>query len=636
MHLHGSIRRASLTACALLLAAPLAGLVWAKDAALTNALNLIPADVPVAVVVPSLSGLNQKIAAVNDQALGGAVPQMADLVGQLKAQVGVGAGFNDDGSLVVFMTGMGGLDDGPEHVVVLAPVSDYAAFVSNLGGDGHEAVTTLALPNGSSAFAKRVNDFAVLGDDRATTEAYQPGQAAAAWEDLVGTVGNRCLESSDATVIVNIQVMAPALQEQLKAARANMVAHLDQPESQPPAMDPSMQRMSSAFLGAYFDAFNAVLRDTSALVIGLGITDQGVRLTQTAQFKPGSHLAKHFTTGGGAAGQLARLPKQPYLIAGAINHKGIAFHTMVDALLARLPANEDSPMMKMAIEGIQLWGQVKGMAMAYYTPSQQDPQQVGLMGGGMIGVVAMLETEDGQAYLDTYKAMITRLNGIGMAIGDPAALPAAAAAVTARYTSDVLQIDGVQVDEYLYQYNFPPEIMQQMGPMAHVMTMVGATGQNGYIAAKGPFVVMTSTRDTQMMKQALASVEHNSGLGSDGPIQRVRQASVPANAISESYLSVPEIMGTVNTFVGMMMGMPPIQVAEDLPPIAVAASVEDHGVVTRLYVPMSVVQFGQEVVGQAMMMIGGGHPQGMGPGPTDSGGAEPDHGHQHGPPPAPF
>ena len=120
--------------------------------ALESALNMIPADAPVAMVVPSLSGLSLKAATLNEQSMGSAVIHMANLLGTIKQMAGVQEGVNNDGPLVVVATdaaalGKNGRADQPPMVVAI-PVSDYGAFVGQLGGNGDEAVTPLTLGGG--------------------------------------------------------------------------------------------------------------------------------------------------------------------------------------------------------------------------------------------------------------------------------------------------------------------------------------------------------------------------------------------------------------------------------------------------------------------------------------------------------
>jgi len=622
-----------------LLTIGLAPQAWTQPSAIISALSMVPIDAPIAVVVPSLSGLNHKLAKLNEQGLDSAVPHLRDLLGTFKQMSGITQGLNDNGSLIAFLTDAQALTNvqahtGPPPMIILAAVLDYAAFVSQLGGNPNEAVTRLNIPGGSVSFAKKVGQFAAIGPNSEQLLAYQPGtkKTAAMLIQRAGKVGSGCLATSDAVILINIEAMDPVLGPKLEAGLSKVSSELDKVKTGSPLLD----RLIKPIATIYGDSAKALLRDTSTVVIGLDITNKGVGVSYTAQFKHDTYLAQIFSAGTGAAGQLARLQNQDYWFASAINFQGIAINTLMKDFASRFPNQEDDPLTDAIQSVTTMMQQTIGMANVYALPDQ-----LPMMGGGsLFSGVTLYETTDGQAYrksiqayFESFQRVINELNQAPMV--NPIApqgmldlnVPKLPLNIKLTYSPNVLQLDAMQVDEYAIEYQLPPNMMKNMGPAAPMMAMMGGTSQSGYLAVKDSYAVMTTVRDLDLLKKALAAVGQKTGLGTSGPIQRVRQSGLPANTIIEWYLNLSGIIKGANMFMGMM-GQQPIQVPEDLSPIASAVSAENHGLIGRLFVPIDVIRFCKDAVDQAQRMFGGVQ--------AAPGGPQQPHPHTPGPPPAPF
>lgn len=611
------------------------GVVWGKPNQIISALNMVPVDAPIAIVVPSLSTLNDKAAQLNQQALGSSVPPLNDLLGTIKGMLGIPNGLNDDGSLILMVTDAQALNqDGPEPVdppaIMLIPVTDYAQFVAQLGGNADEAVTRIrpmAPVGDEGAFIKKLANYAVIGPTHDQVAAFQPAQSAREIILRAGKAGSRCLSTSDAVILVNVESLEPVIRPQIQIALDQATQELQQM----PEMSEALKRFTQAAVSIYGDSAIALLRDTTSVVVGLDLTPQGVGLSYTAQFKEGSHLAQIFSTGAGVTDQLSTLSNQDYWLASAMNFSGVHLDTLTKDLMARFSGEEDNPMSDLIQHVATLLQQTKGMATIYTLPDQFP-----MMGGSLINGILVYETKDAKAYTqsirDYFDTMQVFLDQISPAhLVDPNGpngqpnLNAPPPEVKVTYTPDALQIDGASVDEYQIQYQLPPEVMQQMGPM---FMMMGGTGQQGYIASKGPYVVMTTSRDPLMIKKALAAIGQPNGLDSNIPLTKVRLAGLPSNTVMEGYLNLSGIVKAVNMFIAMM-GQPPLEVPQNLQPIAMAASVENHGIMARWYVPTEVIKFCKDAVDQATAKFGG---QDGGP----AGGPPPGGPQRQGPPPAPF
>jgi len=622
--------------------AVLMALAWATPALaapapLPQALGLVPADASFVLMVPNMSSLSQKLAMINDS-MGLNKPELADVLGQFKGMTGMNAGLDDNGSLLVIVTDLTGViaqDHSDPPMLILAPVTDYGAFVEGLGGQAGQAVTTLSKPGPmANGFAKQIPGYAVIGQDMALVRDFQPGNGAGELAQTAGKLGTECLASSDAFFMVNVHSLAPALgpklQEELAKAKEQMMAELNT-AGQDAQGDNPMAELAVAAFDIYSDVVQSAVRDTSGVVIGIDITEHGVGFTETAQFKPDSPLAGLFANGGGAKTLMDRLADKPYLMAYSMIFKDAGIHQLVEMLGARLPV-EQVPLFAQLIEPeIGLASKTNGAAFVYYAPDVN--QQQAMMIPGVPSAVMVVDTTDANGYLALYKTMLEDLNGFTMdlgPVGDPDA-PEMAISFSAVYKPDVLELDGVQVSEYQVQYNLPPSIIQEMGaagPMV-MMAMSQFTSQGGYIAAKGPYVVMTTTTDVTVMRKALSALDQPVGLGSRQTISQVRAEMAGGDPLGESYISIAGIVDFANMFIAMM-GQPPIPVPADLQPIGMSTRLEDHGVSGRLFIPLSTAQFCKDAALQGMMMMGGV----MGPEPQgDQQGQGSNNG--SGPPPAP-
>ncbi|MEE9211289.1 MAG: hypothetical protein V3U29_01420 [Phycisphaeraceae bacterium] len=616
-------------------------LAWSQPAradaqAVADALDQAPAGAHLVLVVPSLSGASAKLAMLN-QEMELENPELDDALANFKQQLGMVEGVDDDGALLLVVTDFGpaiAWENEPD-MLLLVPVTDYDAFVGNFTGqadavaaptepgeytepsapaDPSDGITTLTMPWGQTGFVKRAGSFAAMSPTRQVVQAYEPGGAAADYMAMVGQMGADCLATSDAAILLNMEALAPLvqpkLQEGLDEAQAQMAVNMPDPAA------------ATALFSIYADAVNAIVRDVAGAVLAVDLTEQGGGYTYAVQFKKGSPLAGLFPGGGrGASNYLSMLPDQPYIIAGSFDLSGIGVSRMIDDLLAALPedAGQMTWMVDLYKQSLPMSKQVKGGAWAWYAP---DPAAaMGPMGQGMLNFVQVVEVEHGPTYLADTRKSLESMKQLKYPIDG--AEGQFAMSFNVDYTPNAIEIDGVQIDQYQFQMNMPPEMMQQMGQMGPMMMMMG--GYSGYIAAKGNYIITTTTLDPQTIRAVLSLVDEPTGLGTDGPIPGLRGSLTP-DPMADGYLSVSGIVNGFGMFMAMM-GVGPIEAPADLPPLAMSASVKDGGIAGRLFVPMETAKYVKDLVMQFVPMMGGG--------PGDVEPAVPDVPGQ-GPPPAPF
>lgn len=151
----------------------------------------------------------------------------------------------------------------------------------------------------------------------------------------------------------------------------------------------------------------------------------------------------------------------------------------------------------------------------------------------------------------------------------------------------------------------------QMGPAAGFMTMF--TNFTGYATQADGYYLASTTLDQQLMAKGLATGKTGDGMGAGDTLAQVREKAIPDGAVAEVYISLGGIAETVGPM-AMMFGMPPIEVPQDLPPVAMGLGLNGTSAAGRLYVPNDTTRF---IIGtvkdiQSQMMGGPGAPRGPG------------------------
>ncbi|MEM1109366.1 MAG: hypothetical protein AAGH99_11840 [Planctomycetota bacterium] len=584
------------------LAAAMTTLVWAPAGqaevaaapAVTAALDQVADGAEVVVVVPSLSGLNEAIAEFGAATgLDRFGPELDDAVGAFKQQMGWQEGVDDDGAALVVLTGVAeaitdAIDGGGQEpeAILLVPVTDHKAFVSQLGGDPAADVSRITMMG--EGFAKELNGYAVLGENLETVQGYAAGDNGKAITDELGPMVAEYLNGGESLIYVDVAAMAEPLNAAIDKMRNEMAAQMNNP-----GVPASMQGMIEGFVDLYEDWARTAVDGTDKLLLSLDFGDDGLGMTISSKLIGGSELTKVFTpaedAGDGSASSalLAALPDQPYIYASAIDANRFGLGAMVDKI-AEAMGGDKAGFMATFLESIDAIKGVNGVASVFYTP---DP--AAMMAGGFYTSLTVYDTDDAASYLAQQKANFEKLNDLKVPL--PAAEPGQPdqeMTFTSTYTEKALVIDDIDVHQYQVTTVLPPAMMQQFGPMA---MMMGNSGSSGYIAAKDGKVLVTTVPDPQLITNGLRAVDQNGGVGSAGNIATLRESSLPADSSLELYVSVAGIANTVNPF--LLMFSPngeQLDVPADLSPLAMGGASDGEAVAMKMFVPHDLVKFGVE------------------------------------------
>ncbi|MEM1445570.1 MAG: hypothetical protein AAGF84_05900 [Planctomycetota bacterium] len=570
---------------------------------LVAALDAAPAGAELVLVIPSMQDASDAVADLAEM-FGSTEPEMLDLLGSFKQEMGITAGLDDDGSAVVILAGLANAianDEEPEPIVLL-PVSDYAAFVESIGGVAGDGVTAVML-EGDDGFAKQVGSFAVLGEDEAAVAAYAAGQAGNAMLERVGKYG---VEGADGAVMagfVDVAAIRPVLLEQIDVLvedakddiRSSMDVGGDQPIS-PEAVE--------SLIDSYADLGRVMLNGVDAASFSWDSDDTGLSGGYAWNVVEGSKLSTYLTGERAEfAGLLGQMPSSPYIAAWSMDTTALNLGGMsTDIVDAVGMALGDEPMfagiMTMIRESMTMYEQMNAGAQVFYAPDM-----AAMMGGGLMKTISIYDVDDTDASIEAMRAAWAKMPGLIPAMMEnlPDAGPAGGMDFTFDWTEAALNLNGVDVHQYDLKMVLPPEMMAELGPAA---MMMGNASTTGYIAGVGDKVIMTTVPDPNLMREGLVALENGEGLGSKEVIQTAREG-LPDGAVMEMYVSLDGIAEAANPFMMMFAGGMQLEVPEDLAPVSMGLGVDETAMGAQVVVPMSVLEFVRDTMQQAEEMMQG-------------------------------
>ncbi len=241
--------------------------------------DLLPADAELVLIVPSAGRLSDQLEAFGQSSgLDRLAPELGDALNIFKRQMDFDQGLDDDGAMLVVVSGYAAMlqasangdDEIPDpQAVILAAVSDYPAFVAQLGGDPEaQGVTPVTLAGRSPGAIKPLPPYAVLGTPP-RVEAYTPAATGGQLLTDLGPLLSRPLADSSVIAYVNLKTLGPALRAQ--AARA--VEQYNDPDHAVPQAYATLMGLG------FYDTLSRTLDEGGdALVLGLSLTDSGLAI----------------------------------------------------------------------------------------------------------------------------------------------------------------------------------------------------------------------------------------------------------------------------------------------------------------------------------------------------------------------
>lgn len=544
-------------------------------------LDRVPVGTP---VVVSIGNVNAFFAQA--EAITGVLQQQEAQAGiqMAKAMLSM-PGINAEGSAAIAITSIEGMNgEGDEEqppMVVLLPVSDYAALVANFGGTG-EGLEALNI-EGSEVFARDIGGgYAAVGPMRDVVEAFDATEGNTdEHEAMLGDVGQRMAAESTILVIANMDQLREPMMQGWDEASKNM--------EQMMAMGGQAEQ-GAAQIKMIDGMVRAFGRDAQRGLVGISGGEYGLSFEMGASFIGGSELAGTFAQTGNAERLLKKLPGGAYLFAYAMDYSSPG----IQKLLTNAAAAGQQGMQIPGLNPMDFVEQSRGMASAVGL------NPAGLMGGLFVNTTAVMDTPNAEQMVRTFGESITAANG----------QVASGFSMTTSFAGTPEQIGGVEAYKWSMQMlpdmNTPNAMqMQMMMPM-----LFGPSGgPNGYIAAADESTtVVTYSTSTAMLESLVKSAREGGSLATDQLLMK-QSERLHDDAFMVAYMDVGTVMKAVLPTIAMFAGPVNVEVPEAVTPVAMSMSSSGGGVGFRTVIPADVIDL-MKKTGEAF----GGMQGGMGGG----------------------
>jgi hypothetical protein len=580
-----------------------------------QALSQVPGNCLVVLHVKDLQNVSQKVAALVKET---DLPQLQmpmtnDLLGYIIDRHHMQQGLNKSGDLAValFMPtpGVGPASSGP-NLLVLVPVSDYQAFLSNYpDAKTQGAVSTFTLPtaNAVPVFAAKWGDYAAISTDQNVVSG-QPGGL------VLSSAAAKEIDADDACLLVNMPTVRNILVPMMIGARPMIMMEISQAVQR--AGYANRDELIKVAANTILDEVQKVIEQCDDVTVGVNLSPAGINSSFVMDFKPGSHFGQLIASEKDTDRSLLQgLPDGKYLFLG-----GSVFDPKVDSELVSELTDPLAPeIAKLGADGQDFADYIKLFKDYMATTT-----------GKTFGMVVP-EGELGTSPLFQF---------ISVADGDSKTIAEAARKATelgikwqsrilaagvvnnpmkTTFTPAAKTLDGVQFDQYHTGMDMTAVQSPRMAKVAEFATFAyGQDGLSAYFGAVNDttFLEVGGLSDDKISAAIAAAKSGNDSLGQQAGIQDTA-AHLPKQRIAAYYLPVDTMANTILSYVakfGLQMGV--TMAPSD--PIGWTISTDGSAVRGDLYVPVQIVKNAADVANKLMMhrMEPGGTPPAMPPGGT--------------------
>ncbi|HVT87268.1 MAG TPA: hypothetical protein VHD56_00295 [Tepidisphaeraceae bacterium] len=582
-------------------------LVMLLNCAVQAQLVQVPPDTLVVFQVNNLKAVNDKLAKfAQDLGIAAMFPPAADPLGFLQMQAHIQQGLDTAGNLAWVMVDpdkVGG--DPSEAMLILVPVTDYKAFLSNwpdATADGDVSAIKFAGDPQPVNVANWGKYAAISPNKKLVTEKPSAGL-------VVPPITSREIAAKDAILYANMVALRSKVGPELAKTRPEMIQSLEAALNR----NPQATKFTAVIKVVVNQALNGVercLNDADAATFGLALTSEGINTTLMGEFQPTSYMGKIASSlTNTSESYLGGLPKGKYLAYGGGVHS--------PAVLSQLLTDIGDPIVKELLAV----GPEMAPVQDYYTAVKS---AVASAKNGTVGVLApsgALGTEsimqviainrgDAAKMIEANTKMLTVQQQLMKAIGAPGM-----ETMKMTYTPNAKTVAGVTFNTLATTIEMNPQNPVSMQQAQVFNMMYGPQGQVIQFGVVGNDIMLTAIglNDTTLAATvAAAKANTNPFEASDGYKAVVSQ--LPRQHIVAYYLAVGDFATTVLSYAKQFGLALPVQLPPDLPPIGVAVASEGSALRIDTHVPTTLVQSLVAAGLQAQMQMNGGAPGAMPPG----------------------
>lgn len=532
-------------------------------------LDMVPGEALVVVKVTNLKGASDKIARFcTDLGVAAMVPPLGDPLAFLQEEAKLTNGLNSAGDLAFAFLDPAVTGGDPEKsLVVLVPVSDYAAFLGNepfAGAKTDGAVTEFSPPNSQETmYAAKWGEYAALSPSKDVVTMQPSGLK------VSGVAAKEV--AKDIVLFANINNLRGKLQPLLAEGRTEVSGEIERELGR---QRPEMAKFAPTIRVAFeriVDVADSFLRDSNASTVAINFVPEGLNISVVAEFNEGSYLGNFVSTSKNTTESFtAGLPQAKYLFYGGF--KGDPAHT------AKLVEDVASPIVaELAKAGgpeADVVNKLYGEFMTYIKATRS--QTVGLLAPqGDVGEVALLQAVnvykgDAKVMQESYYKLMSGQSELMSAFGMPAEqVP------TYKLNKGAKTVDGVVFDQIAGEMKVDPA-QPGAAEMEQVMKLLyGPAGMNFYVAAlDNDTLIQVFGIDDATISTAIAAAKGNKDELAAWPGVQAVNKQLPASKSGAIYIPIDEI-GATALNVAKQFGFPiNVQLQPDLPPLGVSFATE--------------------------------------------------------------
>ncbi|MCC6240350.1 MAG: hypothetical protein IT448_08645 [Phycisphaerales bacterium] len=558
-------------------------------------LDQIPAD---ALVVAKVSNLRQTSDKVSKLLNTLGVAQLAgidDPLKTLKAEGKIEAGLNESGELALVIIdpeATGVADD--KSVLLLVPVSDYAAFLGNFPDAKTDGAVTNVNINGTESYVSQWGGYAAISP---------AGEIVQAQPQAVMNIAPNLLQQanqSDAIVYLNMEKLRVVLKPELDKARKEALQENEKlaegDEAQRKLLPVAREGSTQAI-----NFFEDLINQTDVVAANLLISDAGISIKSFTEFAPNSRFGQLVAGLKSASPLLVRgLPEADYLYYGGWNFDATR---LMDLLVHYVQPVLDA---YAQTEGADVATVVKVLGTVQQLLEACKGQSYGLLAPeGKLGQEAIMQwvvtnQGDGAAILQVVQKLVQFQSDFFKTLS-----PEFKGEVA--YNVGVKEVQGTKFDETTVNLELtPPAIKENETPeetearqaatsqanqLQQFMSIVyGPTGMTQYYGLLGNTLVSASgVSDAMLGKLVTAAKADTDLLVGKAHIQEVNDALLP-HPIAVAYLPLDQWVRTGAVYASMFGFPAKLQLPPNLPPIGMAAATQGSALQMQVYIPVDLLQ----------------------------------------------
>jgi hypothetical protein len=563
-------------------------------------LDQVPSNALVVLKVNNLKATSDKIAKLaQDLGIAAFLPAAGDPLGALQVETKMQKGIDLSGEMAFVMLDpdkVGG--DAEKAMMILVPISDFPAFLSNWPDATTEnGVSQVKLGDaGEPGFVANWGKYAVLAPTREAV-ANKPAAGLKA-----PSVTAKQLAEKDVIFYANFEALRPKMTPVVQMGRAQAAQQLQGAIGNAPQAA-KFGPVISALADQLFNGIDRFVAETQASSIGLSFAPEGLTATVMAEFAPNSYLATNVASiKNSDASMLSGLPQGKYIFYGGTSSDPAAMSKLVsdvgDPILQKLLAiGPEMAAAKDYFDALKAYVAAnRGQTFGFLAPS------------GQIGTVPLLQfvsiqNGDAQALMSAYSKMIQSQAAMMKALAIPGA-----DATAPMHTAAAKTVDGVKFDTFVTKVdaNAADPMVRQQAQMLQMM--YGPSGMVLNVGAIDPQkMLMTSGVPDQFISSAITAAKANNSPVASAEALKGVTSQLPKQRVAEMYLSLGELATTGLAYARQLGLAIPVQLPPDLPPIGMTIATENN-TATRfdVHVPTTLIQSLIAAGMQAQMQMQGG------------------------------